>query len=308
MARVNAEEFSKAGDKFLGRSYSEMDCQEFYERCLAECGVKIDLKGSNAWWRTMTWMGSPEECVKVFGRIPKGATLFIWADDGGEEARGYHDGKGNATHIGIKTGRGKGAIHSSASRGCVAESEFHDKTIRNGGWNRVGMRADLFDYGEEINRKLREYIDGGDDPAEDDPDEGGKEPVSEIVEMVVTSENGKPVKMRAQPDPKCEIWDKIEIGTIVEVLDGGRATYCAGSAWIHIKAGGKKGWMMEEFLEEMPDGGDDDFDPGDLDPDDGEPQDEDEEVTITMTLGEAREILEKLEMMADILAMKIGRG
>ena len=65
---------------------------------------------------------------------------------------------------------------------------------------------------------------------------------------------------------------------------------------------------MEEFLEEMPDDGDEDFDPGDLEPDDGEPQDEDEEVTITMTLGEAREILEKLEMMADILAMKIGRG
>ena len=191
-------------------------------------------------------------------------------------------------------------IHTALQDG-IAEMEAGLKSIAE-------FEQEAPDNREEINRKLREYIDGGDDPAEDDPDEGGKEPVSEIVEMVVTSENGKPVKMRAQPDPKCEIWDKIEIGTIVEVLDGGRATYCAGSAWIHIKAGGKKGWMMEEFLEEMPDGGDDDFDPGDLDPDDGEPQDEDEEVTITMTLGEAREILEKLEMMADILAMKIGRG
>jgi hypothetical protein len=85
-----------------------------------EATINKDLKGSNAWYRAMDWTGTPEECMKTFGQIPIGATLFIWANDGGEEARGYHDGKGNASHIGVFIGRNTGAIHSSASRGKVA--------------------------------------------------------------------------------------------------------------------------------------------------------------------------------------------
>ena len=176
---ISAEEFSRAGSKYLGRPYDlkqpgGMDCQDFYEQCLKDCGLSMDLGGSNAWYRKIRstgWTGSPEECKAKFGSIPKGATLFIHAFDGGEEKRGYHDGLGNASHIGIKTGTGKGAIHSSYSRGCVAESEFHDKTIRNGGWNMVGLST-LFDYGDKINRILNGGTDPEppDDPGEDDED------------------------------------------------------------------------------------------------------------------------------------------
>ena len=60
--------------------------------------------------------------------------------------RGYKDGLGNASHVGVVTGAGKGVIHASASRGCVCESEFKGKTIPNGGWNRVGLMKQL-DYG-----------------------------------------------------------------------------------------------------------------------------------------------------------------
>ena len=140
--KIDAAVFSLAGDKYLGRSYSEMDCQAFVERCMADCGYRKDLAGSNAWYReclSSGWAGTPEECLKAFGLIPKGALLFILEQDGKEPAKYRGDGIGNASHIGIKTGRGKGAIHSSSSRGCVAESEFHDKTVRNGGWNRVGL-------------------------------------------------------------------------------------------------------------------------------------------------------------------------
>ena len=94
---INAEQFAKAGEKYLGRPYDRkqpggMDCQDFYEQCARDCGLNMDLSGSNAWYRKMIqtgWTGSPEECKKVFGRIPKGATLFIHAFDGGEEKRGY---------------------------------------------------------------------------------------------------------------------------------------------------------------------------------------------------------------------------
>ena len=180
-----------AGDFYLGRSYSEMDCQAFAERCLRDIGINMNLAGSNAWYRKMTWVGTPEECRKQFGSVPSGAFLFILEQDGKEPAKYRKDGIGNASHMGIKTGRtqeqmmrtgleriagrygkdytgrkvaqyefrkkvgfGNGAVHSSKSRGCVATSRFADRTIRNGGWNRVGL-WNMIDYGEKINNILK---------------------------------------------------------------------------------------------------------------------------------------------------------
>ena len=139
---VSAETVSLQGDKYLGTPYSRMDCQGFVERCLADAGLKKDLAGSNAWYREIRmngWVGTPEECRARFGKIPNGAFLFILKQDGGEPAKYKPDGLGNSSHIGLCTEpRGKGAIHSSYSRGCVAESEFHNKSS-NGGWNRVDL-------------------------------------------------------------------------------------------------------------------------------------------------------------------------
>ena len=188
--KPNGKALALAGDVYLGRSYSEMDCQAFAERCLRDIGINMNLAGSNAWYRKMTWTGTPEECRKQFGSVPSGAFLFILEQDGKEPAKYRKDGIGNASHMGIKTGRtqeqmlkdgleriagrygkdntgkkaaqyefrkkvgfGNGAVHSSKSRGCVATSRFADRTIRNGGWNRVGL-WDRIDYGEKINKKL----------------------------------------------------------------------------------------------------------------------------------------------------------
>ena len=139
---IDGDKLGTVGFEKLGTPYRKMDCQAFVEWCLRQCGLKKDLAGSNAWYREVMkngWIGSPEACVKQFGKVPAGAFLFIHAFDGGEERRGYRDGLGNASHIGIATGKGEGAIHSSSSRGCVAESSFRNKTVPNGGWNRVGL-------------------------------------------------------------------------------------------------------------------------------------------------------------------------
>ena len=48
---ISGEKLAKAGDRFLGRPYSEMDCQDFVERCLRVCGLEKNLTGSNAWKR-----------------------------------------------------------------------------------------------------------------------------------------------------------------------------------------------------------------------------------------------------------------
>lgn len=140
---VNGEKLGDVGFQYLGVPYSQMDCQAFVEQCLRDCGLDMNLAGSNAWFREVYKNGqvmTPEDCVKRYGKVPKGAFLFILKNDGGEPAKYKPDGLGNASHIGLVTmPRGEGAIHSSSSRGMVCESKFAGKTIRNGGWNRVGL-------------------------------------------------------------------------------------------------------------------------------------------------------------------------
>ena len=222
---IDAKQFAQVGYKYLGTPYKQLDCQAFVEKCLADCGLKIDLKGSNAWFRRMDWVGTPEECKKTFGSIPDGAFLFIWTDDGGEVARGYKDGIGNASHIGIVTHTGKGAIHSSSSRGCVAESGFNDRTIRNGGWNRIGL-SHLFDYGSKINALLS----------------GGKDEVIISMEYAqVVTENGFPVKLRPTKSTSKPWLTQIPNGTqlLITERDG---------MWAKTTYDGHEGWVMEAFL------------------------------------------------------------
>ncbi len=238
MSKANAEQFSLAGDQFLGRSYSEMDCQQFVENCMQKVGITQNLAGSNAWFRRMTWVGTPEECKKKFGSIPKGALLYILKDDGGEIARGYHDGIGNASHIGIKTGRGKGAIHSSSSKGCVCESEFRDKSIKNGGWNRIGL-WDQFDYGEKINGILG--------TAAGAPEKGEKK-MSYTAK--VKAPTGKTVNLREKANSGSKVLYQVPIGAIV---------YTEGTtgSWTRVNYEAPDyiytGYMMTKFLEEVPD-------------------------------------------------------
>ena len=120
---VDGNKLGDVGFQRIGTPYSEMDCQAFVERVMRDCGLKMDLGGSNSWYREVMkhgWVGTPEECKKIFGVIPKGALLFIHAFDGKEPEKYRKDGKGNAKHIGYKTGRGKGAMNSSSTKKTVA--------------------------------------------------------------------------------------------------------------------------------------------------------------------------------------------
>lgn len=93
---------------YVGIPYSQLDCQGFVEKVLYDVGIRksdgtpYNWKGSNSMWRNyVTWKGTFDECIAKYGHIPDGAFLFIVKFDGGEEARGYHDGEGNATHVGL---------------------------------------------------------------------------------------------------------------------------------------------------------------------------------------------------------------
>lgn len=235
-----ANELLRVAPKYLGVPYSKMDCQAFVEKCLSDIGISENLSGSNAWYRLMTWVGTPEECKKSFGAIPPGAFLFILKPSGGEPEKYKADGIGNASHIGIYTGMtgkemceiatdafvedalkydyGNGAIHSSSSRGCVCTSNFAGKAI-SGGWNRIGL-WDALSY--EI-----------DFPTDSD---GG-----EVMTATVFAHSGGTVNMRTKPTFAAPLVDQVPVGdtVVVQNHDG---------EWSSILWHGKKGYMRSEYL------------------------------------------------------------
>lgn len=102
-----------AKDKKYDRlKYADADCQAYCELVLKDLGVRdsagkpYNWKGSNDIARNaVSWIGSKEECIKQFGSIPPGAWAFIWENKTGKEReRGYTDGQGNYSHIGIYIG------------------------------------------------------------------------------------------------------------------------------------------------------------------------------------------------------------
>ena len=111
---------------YVGIPYSKLDCQAFVEQVLKDLGVRksdgspYNWKGSNSMWRNhITWKGTIEECKKKFGQIPLGAFLFLLKWDGGEVERGYHDGLGNASHVGLYTGTSPLPCMDSQGNRCV---------------------------------------------------------------------------------------------------------------------------------------------------------------------------------------------
>ncbi len=122
-----------------GMSLTGMDCQGLVEYCFIQAGVpksEMDLAGSNAHFRAMRYTCTPEKAKELFGETPAGATLFILEQDGGEPDKYKADGKGNASHMGLWTG--KTSIAASAGKGKVIESNYKGKSI-SGGWNMVGF-------------------------------------------------------------------------------------------------------------------------------------------------------------------------
>ena len=137
-----------------GIKYSQLDCQAFVERVLADAGCrkpdgsKYNWKGSNSMWRNaLSWKGTLDECKAKFGLIPPGAWVFVWANDGGEKERGYDDDEGNAKHVGIYVG-------GTQTRDSTKTSSRDGVGYRplSQGWNRVGL-CKYIDYD----------ISGGDD-------------------------------------------------------------------------------------------------------------------------------------------------
>ena len=262
MTKIASAEYVAAAKKLLqqaqlkdipyvnnGMTTDGMDCQGLCEYLLIECGVpksECNLAGSNAHYRNCVWKNTPEACIEEFGCIPDGAWLFIVSADG-VPAKYQGDDYGNASHMGVRICKGT-AIHASASRGKVAESVFNDKTVRNGGWNMVGLPP-WIDYGLDI----PEEVEDTEEDTEEEQlsmDISAAETKTEVVQTVpktleVWSANGNPVKMRMKPDRGCGTYEVLPVGTKVKMQKTRRVK---NVDWVQIKDGNRTGWMMKEFL------------------------------------------------------------
>ena len=252
----SAKDLIRAAPRYLGTPYSKMDCQAFVEACLKVIGISKNLPGSNAWYRTMTWVGTPKECKQKFGEIPKGAFLYILKPSGGEPEKYKADRIGNASHIGIYTGisgaemcsmamdygngdadfynYGNGAINSSSIRGYVCTSSFAGKAI-NGGWNRIGL-WDRISYGDDVDKALMGNQEG---------DAG--------MRATVYALSGSTVNLRAKPTTAAALVERVPVGTQVTIIS-------ESGDWAYIQVGdedhGLCGYMMSEYLrqDELPPG------------------------------------------------------
>lgn len=196
----------------------------------------------------MTWTGTPEECRRKFGCIPVGSFLFILEQNGKEPEKYKKDGIGNASHIGIYTGKtgatmvrlakeagvvnagaynfGDGAIHSSASRGHVCTSTFKGNTIK-GGWNRIGL-WDRLSYGDAVDAILKGKTEDRSD--------------GQVSIATVVAESGTTVNMRRRADTAGALVMRVPIGEKVTVND-------RGNEWCEIMYLGEHGYMMTKFLD-----------------------------------------------------------
>ena len=151
---ISAKKFAEQAksEKYNSIKYDDLDCQAFVEKVLYDSGCRksdgaaYNWRGSNSMWRNaLSWRGSISECIAKFGAVPDGAWVFIVKYDGGEKEKGYNDGEGNASHVGIYVGFNltRDSTRSSKGRDGVGYRPIDD-------WNMVGL-CKYLDY-EKTNK------------------------------------------------------------------------------------------------------------------------------------------------------------
>ena len=146
--------------KYDKLKYSQYDCQAFCELVLKDLGVRqpngavYNWKGSNDMYRNaVSWVGSIDECRKKFGYIPIGAWAFMWDQTGNEKQRGYYDGLGNASHVGIYIGSDtvRDSTKIKNASGQVIRDGVGSRPLKN--FQKVGLPA-MLDF-EGTNPKIK---------------------------------------------------------------------------------------------------------------------------------------------------------
>ena len=150
--------------KYDKLTYAQYDCQAFCELVLRDLGVRnsaggvFNWKGSNDMYRNaVSWIGTIDECRRKYGDIPIGAWAFMWDTTGNEKTRGYYDGLGNASHIGIYIGNNtvKDSTKIKNASGQVIRDGVGTRPLSN--FQKIGL-CKYLDF-DGTNPKLKIEID-----------------------------------------------------------------------------------------------------------------------------------------------------
>ena len=143
--------------KYDSLTYDQVDCQAFCELVLKDIGVRnskgvpYNWKGSNDMARNaVSWIGTLDECRQRFGDIPLGSWAFIWENKTGKEKeRGYHDGRGNYSHVGIYVGNNivRDSTRYKGSDGKYIRDGVADRALS--AFNRIGLPK-MLDFGGSV--------------------------------------------------------------------------------------------------------------------------------------------------------------
>lgn len=230
-----------------GSTRKGADCQGFIEGCIREAGGTADYAGSNAMFRACLKVGCwwTLDEAKRAGCLARGALVFMWNDKGGEVARGYHDGLGDADHVGIYVGQSSAVwsvdASASATRADVPYKGFvRTRTERDAThvWTHVGELPEISFEDASIGETPQVA-----DDVESPPPESSNEPATGIpaeypaqYTVIATS-----VNLRKTPSIKATIRGRAMSG---ETLLISSIETHGGRAWGKTKTKGSDGRMI----------------------------------------------------------------
>ena len=204
---------------------SGIDCSGLFVKMYRDQGAKI-AHGSNSIFHEYC---SETGKIESASQLKPGMAVFkckAWTD-ADKSNKWYGKEPGNLSHIGIViSGNPLRIIHASSEAECVTTD------TKIGKWKYWGKLKDVSYSGGE----------GKIDP--DDPDE---EPYEALIYATVYSDNRKPVKLRAKPSTSCKLYDDVNFGSIVEVVE--QNIQSGGENWSKVNYRNRIGWyMMSKFL------------------------------------------------------------
>lgn len=279
MPKVTGEQFAAKAAELLsrneipyvkgGETLKGMDCQGLVRWVMRELGMVLPAqKGTNYLWRNgLSEKGSIADCTIRWGKVPLGALVFIRDYDGGEPDT-YQDHEGNIWHVYVKLREGL-LIHASAGNGFVLTRAFADKEIVNGGPNAYGLLEGVAYTGSRVPSDMRPW-DGTDEAWDEDEGEAGDAsggavegveaapaatpeglfnstvtPPSSRYFAVVSTPNGGPVNMRAEPSKACKLSKEVPNGETVLVIG---SVVKAGATWCRVERNSRKWYIMADYL------------------------------------------------------------
>jgi len=199
-----------------------IDCSGLFVKMFKDQGAKI-YHGSNTIFHEYC---SETGVITSVDQLQEGMAVFkvkAWTPDQ-KDNRWYGKMPGNVSHIGyVESVNPLRIIQASSVAGYVTTTESLAR------WAYWGKLKDV-DYSVDTHGSSEE------------PEQ---EPVVERKYAIATSENGKPINMRAEPSTDCRLYDPLPVGTKVEL------TGVEKKGWKQVNYYFRKGWwIMSKFLKE----------------------------------------------------------